>query len=83
VKLRNLYKIFVGYPEGTIPMHGWKEDIQQILQEIQCERANWIQLGQNRIKGQAVVNAIIPTSGFHKRGNILFIQAPLFLKEGY
>jgi hypothetical protein len=37
-----------------------------VVNEAECEGANWIELAQERVQWQAVVNTVINPSGFIK-----------------
>ena len=45
---RGVYRVFVGKPEGNIPLgrprHRWKDNIKMDLQEVGCGGMHWIKL---------------------------------------
>ena len=41
------------------PRRRWEDNIKMDLQEVGCEDINWIELAQDRDRGQALVNAIM------------------------
>jgi hypothetical protein len=86
VKFRDLYKIFVGCPEWKMTINEWKDDRQQILKKYTVKG----QIGFSWLKIESKVKLLSTlsyhrqlTSGFHMSGNVMFIQVPQFLKEGY
>ena len=60
---RGIYRVLVGKPEGKRPLgrcrHRWEDNIKLDFQEVGCGGMDWIQLGQDRDRWQAHVNAII------------------------
>jgi hypothetical protein len=58
-----VYRVLVGRLEGKIPLGRprlmWEDDIKMDLMEIGIDRANWIQLAQNRVQWRACVNTVI------------------------
>jgi hypothetical protein len=60
---RKVYKVLVGKPEGKRPLgqprFKWQNGFRMDLGEIGCGRVEWIQLGQDRGRWWAVVNAVM------------------------
>ena len=60
---RGVYRILVGKPEGRRPLgrprHRWEDNIKLDLQEVGCGGMDWIELAQNRVRWQALVNAVM------------------------
>jgi hypothetical protein len=60
---RDIYRDLVGSPEGKRPLgrpRRMREDkIKLDLREIGIDRANWIQLAQDRVQWRAFVNTVI------------------------
>jgi hypothetical protein len=59
----NMYRIFVGKPEGKRPLgrprRSWEDGIKMDLREIGWEGVEWIHLAQDRDRWRAVVNAVM------------------------
>jgi hypothetical protein len=55
---RNMYRVFVGKPEGKRPRRRWKDGIKMDLRETGCGGVEWIHLAQDRDHWRAVVNAV-------------------------
>ena len=57
---RGAYRILVGKPEGKRPLgrprRRWEDTIKMDLQEVGCD---WIELGQDRDRWWALVNAVM------------------------
>jgi len=53
----------VGKPEGKRPLgrprRNWVDNIKMDLQEVECGGMDWIELGQDRNRWQALVNAVM------------------------
>jgi len=53
----------VGKPEGKIPLkrtrRRWEDNIKMDLQEVGCGIMDWIELGQDRDRWRALVNALM------------------------
>jgi hypothetical protein len=68
---RGVYRVLVGRPEGKRPLgrprRRWKDNSKMDLREIGIDRANWIQLAQDRVQWRAFVNTVINLR-FHKSG---------------
>jgi hypothetical protein len=62
-KVRNVYKVFVGKPEGNIPLgrprHRWEDYIRICVREIRCEIVDWIHQAQGRDQWWPLVNKVI------------------------
>jgi hypothetical protein len=62
-KMRNLYRILVGKPEGKKPLirsrHRWEDNIKMDLREIGLEDVDWTHLAQDRDWWQALVNMVM------------------------
>jgi hypothetical protein len=60
---RGVYRVFVGRPEGTRPLgrhrRRWEDNIKLDLREIGINGANWIQLGQYRVRWRAFVKTVM------------------------
>jgi hypothetical protein len=60
---RNAFGIFVGEPEGKIPLGGqrrrWVNNNKINLREIGCCGMDWIDLAQHRDHWRALVNTIM------------------------
>jgi len=60
---RGTYKVSVGIPEQKRPLgrtrHRWEDSIKMDLKEIRWEGKNWIELAQDRNKGQALANMVM------------------------
>jgi hypothetical protein len=54
---RSVYRVLVGRPKDKRPLGRpkgrWKDNIKMSLREIRIDRANWIQLAQNRVQWRA------------------------------
>jgi hypothetical protein len=59
----NVYKIFVGKPEGKRPLGRagckWKDNFKTCVREIGCGNVDWIHLAEYRDGWQALVNTVI------------------------
>jgi hypothetical protein len=60
---RGVYRVLVGRPEGKRPRgrprRRWEDNIKMDLREIGIDKANWIQLAQDRVKWRACVNTVM------------------------
>jgi hypothetical protein len=60
---RNVYRIFVGKPEGKRPIgrprRRWIDNIKLDLSEIGLSVVDWIGLAQDRYRWKALVNAVM------------------------
>ena len=59
----NAYRVFVGKPEGKIPL-GWprrrgEDDIKMDLREVDCNPGEWIALAEDTNQWQAYVRAVM------------------------
>jgi len=59
---RGVYRILVGKPEGKSPLERsrrkWEDNVKIDLQEVGCGGMDWIDMGQNRDRWRAIVNAV-------------------------
>jgi hypothetical protein len=60
---REVYRVFVGKPEGKRPMgrlrHRWVDNIRMNLQEVGCGYMDWIGLAQDRDRWLTLVSAVM------------------------
>jgi transcription termination factor 2 len=60
---RGVYRVLVGRPEGKSPLgrprRRWKYNIKLELWENGIDRANWIQLAQDRVQWRVLVNTVM------------------------
>jgi hypothetical protein len=60
VKMRNVYKVFIGKPVGTKqfvrPSRRWENNIKMYLKEIIWGSVDWMHLARDRDQGWALVN---------------------------
>ena len=60
---RGTYRILVGKPEGKKPherpRRRWEDNIKTGLQEVGYEGIDWFDLGQERDRWRALVNAVL------------------------
>jgi hypothetical protein len=60
---RGVYRVLVGKPEGKRPLgrsrRRWDDNIKMGLQEVGCGSMDWIELGHDRDKWRALVNAVM------------------------
>jgi hypothetical protein len=60
---RGVYRVLVGRPEGKRPLERqrrrWEDNIKMNLREIGIDRANMIQLAQDRVQWRACVNTVM------------------------
>jgi hypothetical protein len=60
---RGVYRILVGRPEGKRPLgrprRRWEDNIKMDLRETRIDRANWIELAQDRVQWWAFVNTVM------------------------
>jgi hypothetical protein len=54
---RGVYRVLVGRPEGKRPLG--RPNIKLDLREIGIDRANWIQLAQDRVEWRTLVNTVM------------------------
>jgi hypothetical protein len=62
-KKRNVYKLFVGKPEGKRPLERprrrWIDNIKMDLLEIGVSVVDWTGLAQDRYRWRALVNSVM------------------------
>jgi hypothetical protein len=62
-KMRNVYKISVGKPEGKRPLgrcrSRWEDNIRVDLKEIGWDCLDWMHLAQDRDQWHAIVNTVM------------------------
>jgi len=62
-KMRNVYSILVGKPEGKRPLgrhkRGREDNIRMDLREIGWEGVDWTHLAEDRDQWQALVNMVM------------------------
>jgi hypothetical protein len=60
---KGVYRVLVGKPEGKRPLGRpkcrWEDNIRKNLQEVGGGGMDWIELGQNRDRWRALVNAVM------------------------
>jgi hypothetical protein len=60
---RDVYRVLVGRPEGKRPLRRrrgrWEDNIKMDLGEIGIDRANWIQLAQDRVHWWDFVSTVM------------------------
>jgi hypothetical protein len=60
---RGVYRVLAGRPEGKRPVgrprRRWEDNIKLDLREIGIDRANWIQLAQDRVQWLTCVNTVM------------------------
>jgi hypothetical protein len=60
---RNVYRLFVGKPEGKRPLgrprHRWIDNIKIDLLEIGASVVDWIGQAQHRYRWRALVNSVM------------------------
>jgi hypothetical protein len=58
-----MYRVLVGKPEGKRALERrrrrWEDNINVVLQEVECRVMDWIELAQDRDRWRALVNAVI------------------------
>jgi hypothetical protein len=72
---RGVYRVLVRRPEGKRPQgrsrSRWEDNIKLDVREIRIDRANWIQLAQDRVQWRTFVNTVMNLRG-HKESRIFF-----------
>jgi len=62
-KRRGVYIVLIGKPEGKRPLgrptHRWEDNIKVDVHKVGCEGMDWIDLGQDRDRWRALVNAVM------------------------
>jgi hypothetical protein len=60
---RGAHRIFVGKPEGKIPLerprNRWENSIKIDFQEMGCVDSDWIDIAQDTDRWRALMNAVI------------------------
>jgi hypothetical protein len=60
---RGVYRVLVGRPEGKRPLgrhrRRWEDNIKMDVRETGIDKANWIQLAQDRVQWRAFVNTVM------------------------
>jgi len=60
---RDVYRVMVGKPGGRRPLgrprRRWEDNIKMDLQEVRYGHMDWIELGQDRDRWWALVNAVM------------------------
>jgi hypothetical protein len=60
---RGVYRVLAGKPEGKRPLgrprRRWEDNIKMDLQEVGCGGMDWIDLGLDRDRWLALVNAVM------------------------
>jgi hypothetical protein len=60
---RDVYRVLVGKPEGKRPLgrprHRWEDNIKMDLRKVGCAGMDCIKLAQDRVRWQALVNAVM------------------------
>jgi hypothetical protein len=58
-----VYRVLVGKPEGKRPlgrpMNRWEDKSKKDLQEVGCGGVDWMDLGQDKVRWRALVNAVM------------------------
>jgi len=58
-----VYRVLVGKPEGNRPLERsrrkWEDNIKIDLQEVVCGGIGWIDMGRDRDRWRALVNAVM------------------------
>jgi hypothetical protein len=72
---RSFYRILVGRPEGKRPLgrlrRRWEDNIKMDIREIGIDKANWIELAQDRVQWRAFVNTVMNLRVHKKAGYFL------------
>jgi hypothetical protein len=60
---RNVYRVFIGKPEGKRPLgrlrRRWEDEIRMDVREIGWGNVHWIQLTQDRGRWRTLVNTVM------------------------
>ena len=60
---RGVHRVLVGKPEGKRQLgrlrHRWEDNIKMDLQEVGSGGVDWIEVAQDRDRGQVLVNAVM------------------------
>jgi hypothetical protein len=70
---RDVYRVLVGRPEGKRPLgrprSRWEDNIKMELREVGIDGANWIRLGQDRVRWRAFFeHDNVPSGSVKKAG---------------
>jgi hypothetical protein len=56
---RDVHRVLVGKPEGRGPRRRWEDNIKMDLQEVGGGCGDWMELGQDRERRQALVSTVM------------------------
>jgi hypothetical protein len=62
-KIRNVYKVFVGKPEGNRPLERprrrWDDNFRRDLSEIAWKCVDWMRLARDRDQWRVLLNTVM------------------------